>query len=167
MESLIDGARAWRFFTADGTGAWLRTPLQDPGLSTTLCFCQWYAASNSTPPGFNANSSGVKLISQRLKRKASDKREGKRVRVPGLEEFIAVDDSEASDAGSPRFEMGAGADTHAAGSGVMGTSSPRRAGGVEEEDSDVHFKRKRAGSSRRKSLAKKPRRQAPTIVVEG
>ena len=38
---------------------------------------------------------------------------------------------------------------------------------MEEEDSDVHFKRKREGGSRRKSLVKKPRRQAPTIVVEG
>ena len=84
----------------------------------------------------------------------------------GLEEFIAVDDSEASDAGSPRFEAGMGADTHAAGSGVVGTSSPQRVEEVEEEDSDVHFKRKRGSGSCRKSLAKKPRRQAPTIVVE-
>ena len=38
---------------------------------------------------------------------------------------------------------------------------------MEEEDSDVHFKRKWEGGSRRKSLVKKPRRQAPTIVVEG
>jgi len=38
---------------------------------------------------------------------------------------------------------------------------------VEEGDSDVHFKRKRGSRSRRKSSAKKPRRQAPTIVVEG
>ena len=34
MGSLIDGARAWRFFTAGGTGACLRTPLKDPN----LCF---------------------------------------------------------------------------------------------------------------------------------
>ena len=38
---------------------------------------------------------------------------------------------------------------------------------VEEEDSDVHFKRKRGSGSRRKSSAKRPRRHAPTIVVEG
>jgi len=116
---------------------------------------------------FKANSSGVRLISQRLKRKASEKREGKRVRVPGIEEFVAVDDSEASDAESPRFEAGTGADTPAAGSGVMGTVPPQCVEEVEEEDSDVHFKRKREGGSRRKSLVKKPRRQAPTIVVEG
>jgi len=172
MGSLIDGARAWQFFTADGTGARLRTPLRDPGLRTTLCFCQWYAASNSTPPGFNANSSGVRLIAHRMRQKASEKKEGKRVRVPGIEEFIAVDDSEASDAGSPRFEVGTGADvreadTCEAGSGVVGTAPPRHVEEVEEEDSDVHFKRKRGSGSRRKSLAKKPRRHAPTIVVEG
>ena len=166
MGSLIDGARAWRFFTADGTGAWLRTPLREPGLRTTLCFCRWYAASNSTPPGFNVNRSGVRLISHRMRRKASEREEGKRVRVPGLEEFIAVEDSEASDAGSPCFEAGMEADAHAAGSGVVGTSSPHRVEEMEEGDSEVHFKRKRGSGSRRKSLAKKPRRLAPTIVVE-
>ena len=82
----------------------------------TLSFCQWYETSNSTPPGFNANSSGVKLISQWLKRKVSEKREGKRVRIPGMEEFVAVDDSEVSDAESPRFEAETGAGTAAAGS---------------------------------------------------
>jgi len=133
----------------------------------TLCFCQWYTTSNSTPLGFKANSSSVGLISQRLRRKASEKREGKRVRVPGIEEFVAVDDSEASDAKSPRFEAGTGAETPAAGSGVMGIAPPHCVEEVEEEDSDVHFKRKREGRSRRKSLAKKPRRQAPMVVVEG
>ena len=38
---------------------------------------------------------------------------------------------------------------------------------VEEEDPDVHFKRKREGGSRRKRVVKKPRRYAPTVVVEG
>jgi len=59
----------------------------------------------------------VKLISQRLKRKVTEKSEGKRVRVPGLREFIAIDDSEASDAGSPHFERDIGAETPAAASG--------------------------------------------------
>jgi len=167
MGSLIDGARAWRFFTASGTGARLRTPLRDPNLLTTLCFCQWYTTSNSTPLGFKANSSGVRLISQRLKWKASEKKEGKRVRIPGIEEFVAVEDSEASDAESPRFEVGAGAETPATGSGVMEIAPPRYVEEVKEADSEVHFKRKRESGSRRKSLAKKPRRQAPTVVVEG
>ena len=49
----------------------------------------------------------------------------------------------------------------------MGTAPPQHVEEVEEEDSDVHFKRKRGSGSRRKSSAKRPRRQTPTIVVEG
>ena len=54
-----------------------------------------------------------------------------------------------------------------AGSGVVGTAPLRCVEEVEEEDSDVHFKRKLEGRSCRKSLVKKPRRQAPTVVIEG
>ena len=97
MGSLIDGARAWRFFIAGYTEARLRMPLRTPNLLMTLSFCQWYATFNSTPSGFTVNNSGVKLISQWLKRKVSEKREGKRVRIPGIEEFVVVEDSKASD----------------------------------------------------------------------
>ena len=38
---------------------------------------------------------------------------------------------------------------------------------LEEEDPDVHFKRKRQGGSRRKRVVKKPRRYAPTVIAEG
>jgi len=38
---------------------------------------------------------------------------------------------------------------------------------VEEEDPDVHFKRKREGRSRRKRIVKKPHRYAPTVIAEG
>ena len=38
---------------------------------------------------------------------------------------------------------------------------------LEEEDPNVHFKRKRRGRSRRKRVVKKPRRYAPTIIAEG
>ena len=102
MGSLIDGARAWRFFIAGCTEARLCMPLRTPNLLTTLGFCQWYRTSNST--GFSVNSFGVKLISQRLKRKVNEKSEGKRVRIPGLGEFITVDDSEASDEEVPALK---------------------------------------------------------------
>ena len=117
-------------------------PLRTPNLLMTLRFCQWYTTSNSTPLGFSVNSSGVKLISQWLKQKVTEKGEGKRVLVPGLGEFIVVDDSEASDAGSPRFEADTGAETPAAASGVVGTAPVEHADveEVEEEDPDVHFK---------------------------
>ena len=38
---------------------------------------------------------------------------------------------------------------------------------VEEEDPDVHFKRKREGESRRKSVVKKPHRYTPAVITEG
>jgi len=38
---------------------------------------------------------------------------------------------------------------------------------VEEEDPDVHFKRKQQGESRRKRLVKKARRYTPAVIAEG
>ena len=38
---------------------------------------------------------------------------------------------------------------------------------VEEEDPDIHFKRKREGGSRRKRVVKRSRRYTPTIIAEG
>ena len=106
--SLIDGARTWRYFIAGCTEAQLCMPLRTPNLLMALGFCQWYRTSNSTPTGFSVNSFGVKLISRRLKRKVTERGEGRRVRVPGLGEFMATADSEASDAESPRFEGNTG-----------------------------------------------------------
>ena len=76
--------------------------------------------------------------------------------MSGLGEFIAIDDSEASDAGSPRFEGDTGAEAPTADSGGVGTA-PMEGVVVEElkeEDPDVHFKRKRQGGSRRKRVVK-------------
>ena len=143
MGSHIDGARTWQFFIADCTEARLCMQLRTPNLLMTLEFCQWYRTSNSMPTVLSINSFGVKLISQRLKRKVTKKGEGKRVVwVPGLPDFVATADSEALDAESPHFE------------GVTCTKVPPDApGGVgttpikdveveemEEENPDVHFK---------------------------
>ena len=38
---------------------------------------------------------------------------------------------------------------------------------VEEEDSDVHFKRKRQGGSRRKRVVKKPHRYTFAVIAKG
>ena len=110
MGSLIDGARAWRFYIAGCTEARLCMSLRTPNLQTTLRFCQWYRTSNSTPTRFSINSFGVKLIFRRLKRKVTERGEGRRVRMSGLGEFVATADSEASDAESPCFEGNAGAE---------------------------------------------------------
>jgi len=62
------------------------------------------------PTGFVINAFGLKWISNLMKQKVTAKEEGKRVRVPGILEFIATADSEASDAESPRFEDVVGAE---------------------------------------------------------
>ena len=76
----------------------------------TLGFCQRYWISRSAPTGFAIKFSGLKWIAQQLKQKVTAKGDGKRTRVPGIPEFIATADSEASDAESPYFEDVAGAE---------------------------------------------------------
>jgi len=94
--------------------------LRISNLLMTLGFCQWYKTSSFAPTGFSINSFGLKWISQRLKQKVTKKGEGKRVRVPGIPEFIVTADSEASDAESPRFEGVAGAEASANAPGGLG-----------------------------------------------
>ena len=101
-----------------------------------------------------------------MKQKVTAKGEGKRVRVPGIPEFIATADSEASQAESPRFEDVASAE--------VPTDAPDRVGTApmedveveeeEEEDLDVHFKRKRKGEPCRKRVVKKPHRHTHVIA---
>ena len=111
----------------------------------------------------------MKLISQQLKRKVTERSEGRRVRVPGLGEFVATADNETSDAESPRFEGDAGAKAPPDAPGGVGTAPMEdvEVEEVEEENHDVHFKRKRQGGSRRKRVVKRPRRYTPTIIAEG
>ena len=104
MGSLIDGARAWRYFIVSCTEARLCMPLRTLNLLMTLRFCQWYMISSSAPTGFAINSFGLKWIAQRLKQKVTAKGEGKRVWVLGIPKFIGTADSEAPDVESPRFE---------------------------------------------------------------
>ena len=86
----------------------------------------------------------MKWISKQLKQKVTEKGEGKRVRVPGLLKFVATD-SEASNAKSSRFEGVRGAEIPPDAPGGVGTAPMEEVEveEVEEEDPDVHFKRKR------------------------
>jgi len=133
-------------------------------------FCQWYKTSNSTPTGFNIISSGLKWIYKQMKQKATEQEEDKRVRVPGLPEFIVVIDSEASDAESPHFEDVAGAEVSHDIPGRVGTALMEEVEieeeeeEEEEENSDVHFKQKRKGKPHRKRMMKKPHRHTPVIT---
>ena len=83
--------------------------------------------------------------------------------MPGIPEFIATADSEASDAESPRFEDIAGAEVPRDAPGGVGTTSMEEVE-VEEEDPDVYFKWKRKGEPRRKRVVKKPYRHTPVIA---
>ena len=89
--------------------------------------------------------------------------------MPGLGEFIATANSEASDAESPRFEGNVGAEVPPDAPGRVGTTPIEHVEveEVEKEDPDIHFKRKREGGSCRKRVMKKPRRYAPTVIAEG
>jgi len=89
--------------------------------------------------------------------------------VPSLGEFVATADCEASDAESPCFEGGAGAEALPDAPGGVGTAPMEdvEVEEVKEEDPDVHFKRKRQGGSRRERVVKKSRRCTPTVIAEG
>ena len=143
-------------------------PLRTPNLLMTLGFFQWYRISSSAPAGFSINSFSLKEIAKRLKQKVTAKEEGKRVRVPGIPEFIATTDSEASDAESPHFEDVTGAKVPTDALGGVGIA-PMKEVEVEEEEEegpDVHFKQKRRGEPRRNRVVKKPHRRTPTVIAE-
>jgi len=114
-------------------------PIRTPNILMTLGFCQWYKTSNSNPSEFNINSSGIKLICNRLKQKAIEFDQGKQVWVPGVPEFLTEDGSKFSDTESPRFEdvLGSGASQRA----LSGTGNSL-VEEEEEENLDVHFKQK-------------------------
>ena len=67
------------------------------------------------------------------------------------------------------FEADTGAEAPTTTSGGVGTTPMEHVDveEVEEEDPDVHFKRKREGGSRRKRVVKKPHRYAPTVIAKG
>ena len=89
--------------------------------------------------------------------------------MPGLLEFVITADSEALDVESPRFEGIAGAEVSADAPGGVRTARMEEVEveEVEEEDSDIHLKRKRQDGSHRKRVVKKRRRYTPTVIAEG
>ena len=111
-------------------------PLRTPNFLMNLGFCQWYKFSNSTPTGFNINSFSLKWISKRMKQKATEQEEGKRVRVPNLPEFIAEIDNEASDAESPHFKDVDGTEVPQDTPGGVGTTPMEEVEMEEEEEEE-------------------------------
>jgi len=97
--SLIDGARAWKYFIIECTRAHFCMPLRLSKLWTSMGFCRWYAIAHSTMAEFKINTLGLKLINARLKKKVVAREQRKPVRVARLKEFELED--EASMQGVP------------------------------------------------------------------
>jgi len=87
--SLIDGARAWRFFIVGCMGARFCMLTQTPYLLMTMAYCSWYFIANSEVLEYKINSSGLKLIAAKYRGKAQQHDQGKRVRVARLHEYEA------------------------------------------------------------------------------
>ena len=90
--------------------------------------------------------------------------------MSGLPEFIAKTESEASDAKSPHFEDGTGAEVLQDAPSRVGTAPMEEMDMEEEEEeeeeknSDVHFKQKRKGKSCKKRVMKKSHHHTPVIA---
>ena len=86
--------------------------------------------------------------------------------MPGLSEFVAKIDSEASDTKSPHFEDVAGAKVLWDTLSGVGTTPMEKVEMEEEEEEnlDVYFKRMRKGKPRKKKVMKKPRCHTPVTA---
>ena len=97
-----------------------------------------------------------------MKQKAAEQGQAKRVRVPGLLEFLAEVGSKTSDAESPRFEDVGGGE--AAPEATSGAGKAPLEEEEEEKDRDTHFKRKRKmpepkEPTRKEANQKEPRKK--------
>jgi len=59
--NFFEGAQAWYFQVAGGTGAMFNLPQRSPNTYTNLSFCTWYVIVN-TVPGYEMNTSCIKAI---------------------------------------------------------------------------------------------------------
>ena len=59
--NLSEGAWAWYFHVARGTGATFSLPQRSPNSYTMLSFCTWYVIANAVP-GYGMNISCIKAI---------------------------------------------------------------------------------------------------------
>ena len=59
--NLFEGARAWYFHVAGGTGATFSLPRRPPNVYISLSFCTWYVIAN-TVPGYKMNAFFIKAI---------------------------------------------------------------------------------------------------------
>jgi len=100
MCSLIDGVGAWRHFIVCCTEARFCMLLRTPNLLMSPVVQSFQLQ----PIRVQYQLIGTKLIFKRLNKKVTELDQRKRVRVPGLPEFLAEVGSEASDTESPCFK---------------------------------------------------------------
>jgi len=82
----LEGARAWYFHVAGGTGAIFNLPQRPPNAYTSLSFCTWYIVAN-TVPGYEMNASCIKAI----KSSYNVHRGSKTVRKKGMNEYLQAE----------------------------------------------------------------------------
>jgi len=92
--NLFEGARAWYYSVARGTGAIFTLPHKNPNFYASFDFCSWYFMANQVP-GFGINTSYIRGIKSTYKTKLGSK--GCRMR--GMDEFQAAEKEEGVNPG--------------------------------------------------------------------
>ena len=87
--NLFEGARAWYYIVAGGTGAIFTLPHKTPNFYASFGFCSWYFMANQVP-GFGINTSCIRGIKSTYKTKLGSK--GCQMR--GMNEFQEAEKEE-------------------------------------------------------------------------
>ena len=83
--NLFEGARAWYYSVAEGTGVVFSLPHRTPNCYTSLSFCMWYFIARRVPD-FGMNTSCIKSIKASYKVKS-----GSKSRMRGMNESRRTD----------------------------------------------------------------------------
>ena len=81
--NLFEGAQAWYFNVAGGTGARLSLPPRIPNSYATFAFCTWYVITNTTP-GYMINNSCIREIKSLYYSRV----DSTNTRLKGMSEFL-------------------------------------------------------------------------------
>ena len=99
--NLFEGARAWYYSVAGGTGAIFTLPHKTPNFYVSFGFCSWYFMANQVP-GFGINTSFIRGIKSMYKTKLGSK--GYRMR--GMNEYQEAEKEEGANLGGRSAAQG-------------------------------------------------------------
>jgi len=99
--NLFEGARAWYYSVAGGTGAIFTLPHKTPNFYASFDFCSWYFRANQVPE-FGINTSCIRGIKSTYKTKLGTK--GCRMR--GMTEFQKIEKEEGVNLGGRSAAQG-------------------------------------------------------------